>query len=118
MSVKAFSLRRQAFQAIPWCAGNNKPLSERFAALRVCHAGGKPWARHVYARSTGCSLTGPPGNPSRASRSCQPCPRALAATTWSEPPTSDGALRVTAKASSRTWAGALSALVPAKNDAV
>ena len=42
MSVKALalSLPAQAFHTISWREGTNEPLSERFAALRVRHAGG------------------------------------------------------------------------------
>ena len=42
MSVKALalSLPLQAFQTISWREGTNEPLSGRFAALRVRHAGG------------------------------------------------------------------------------
>ncbi len=42
MSVKtlALSLPTQAFQTIGWREGTNEPLSGRFAALRVRHAGG------------------------------------------------------------------------------
>jgi SRSO17 transposase len=42
MSVKALalSLPTQAFQTISWHQGTNEPLSGRFAAVRVRHAGG------------------------------------------------------------------------------
>ncbi len=42
MSVKALAmaLPAQAFQAISWGEGTNEPLSGRFAAVRVRHAGG------------------------------------------------------------------------------
>jgi SRSO17 transposase len=42
MSVKALamSLPPEAFQTITWRAGTNTPLRERFAAVRVRHAGG------------------------------------------------------------------------------
>jgi SRSO17 transposase len=42
MSVKALamSLPSQAFQTITWREGTNTPLSGRFAAVRVRHAGG------------------------------------------------------------------------------
>lgn len=42
MSVKALamSLPEQAFQTITWREGSNAPLRERFAAVRVRHAGG------------------------------------------------------------------------------
>ena len=42
MSVKALalSLPAQAFHTISWREGTNEPLSGRFAALRVRHAGG------------------------------------------------------------------------------
>ena len=42
MSVKALalSLPTQAFQTISWREGTNEPLSGRFAAVRVRHAGG------------------------------------------------------------------------------
>ena len=42
MSVKALamSLPEQAFQTITWREGSNAPLHERFAAVRVRHAGG------------------------------------------------------------------------------
>lgn len=42
MSVKALalSLPAQAFQTISWRQGTNEPLSGRFAAVRVRHAGG------------------------------------------------------------------------------
>jgi SRSO17 transposase len=42
MSVKALalSLPAQAFQTLNWREGTNEPLSGRFAALRVRHAGG------------------------------------------------------------------------------
>ncbi len=42
LSVKALalSLPEQAFQTITWREGTNEPLSGRFAALRVRHAGG------------------------------------------------------------------------------
>lgn len=42
MSVKALAmaLPAQAFQAISWREGTNEPLSGRFAAVRVRHAGG------------------------------------------------------------------------------
>ena len=42
MSVKALalSLPAQAFQTISWREGTNEPLSGRFAAVRVRHAGG------------------------------------------------------------------------------
>jgi SRSO17 transposase len=42
LSVKdlALSLPEQAFQTITWRQGTNEPLSGRFAALRIGHAGG------------------------------------------------------------------------------
>lgn len=40
MSVKALALPAQAFQTISWRQGTNEPLSDRFAAVRVRHAGG------------------------------------------------------------------------------
>ena len=42
MSVKALAMALpvQAFQTISWREGTNEPLSGRFAAVRVRHAGG------------------------------------------------------------------------------
>jgi len=96
MSVKALALTlpEQEFQTITWREGTNEPLSGRFAALFVRHAGGN--AGKARLRPLQWLLIEWPADQEEPRKYILPrCPKTLQSKTWS-------ALRTNAGESSAT----------------
>ena len=99
MSVKALaqSLPPQAFHTISWREGTNEPLSGRFAALRVRHAGGN--AGKARLRPEQWLLIEWPADEAEPTKYCpvHAARRHADSTIWSAPPISAGASSATTR---------------------